>query len=162
MVKKEIATFGAGCFWGVELLFSKTPGVLSTRAGYMGGDEKRYLNPTYEQVCTDKTGYVEVVEMVFDSSKIIYEKLLDIFWENHDPTTLNRQGPDFGTQYKSVIFYHNDKQKKIAAKSLEKLQKKLGIKKKVVTQIVKAGNFFPAEEYHQKYLEKRGAESCHI
>ena len=162
MYKKEIATFGAGCFWGVELGFSKLSGVLSTKVGYMGGDENKYPNPTYEQVCTDKTMYAEVLKVEFDPEKISYNKLLDFFWENHNPTTFNQQGPDFGTQYISVIFYYNDKQRKESEFSLKERQKKLGKERKIVTEIVKASTFYPAEEYHQKYLEKNRKESCHI
>lgn len=161
MSKKETATFAAGCFWGVEEAFYKIPGVISTRVGYIGGDEKKYPNPSYKLVCTDKTGHAEAVEVVFDSQKINYSKLLDIFWGIHNPTTLNRQGLDFGTQYRSVIFYHNEKQKKEAQESLKKEQKKLGAKK-IVTQIVKAGKFYEAEEYHQKYFEKNPGAGCHI
>ena len=161
-MRKETATFGAGCFWGVEVVFSKTAGVVSTIVGYMGGNEKLYPKPTYEHICTDKTGYAEVVQIVFDPNKISYKKLLDIFWGNHDPTTLNRQGHDFGKQYRSVIFYHSEKQRKIAQDSKNKIQKRFGTKKKVVTQIVNAETFYPAEEYHQKYLEKKGLNSCQI
>ena len=162
MVKTETATFGAGCFWSVQVIFDQTPGVLKTEVGYMGGDEYRFQNPTYEQICTDKTGYVEVLQVTFNPKEVSYQKLLDIFWSNHDPTTLNRQGPDIGTQYRSVIFYHSPKQKNIALKSKENYQKKIGNNKKIVTQITPASTFFKAEEYHQKYLEKRGLASCHI
>ena len=161
MSKKETATFAAGCFWGVEQTFSKIPGVIKTRVGYMGGDEKKYPNPSYKLVCTDKTGHAEVVYIEFDSAKVSYQDLLKVFWENHDPTTLNRQGPDVGTQYRSVIFYYNEKQKREAEESLKKEQKRLG-KVKIVTVIVPAMHFFEAEEYHQKYLEKKGIESCHL
>lgn len=150
--------FGAGCFWGVEDDFAKIKGVISTKVGYAGGDEKRFSNPTYKDVCSDETGHAEVVRVIYDSDKAGYEKLLGVFWENHDPTTLNRQGPDVGTQYRSVIFYFNDKQKKEAEKSLKEREKKIG--KKIVTQIVKAAEFHEAEEYHQKYFEKHG-KVCH-
>jgi len=160
MAKKEIAVFGAGCFWHVELALSKLKGVLETKAGYMGGDEEKYPNPTYKEVCTDKTRYAEVVKVIYDADKISYSELLDFFWNNHNPTTLNRQGLDIGTQYRSVIFYFNDKQKKIAEASKKKMQKKLS--REIVTQIVKAGRFFEAEEYHQRYLEKRGLPICPI
>lgn len=160
MKKTETATFGAGCFWQVQLIYSETPGVISTRAGYMGGDEKQYGNPSYEDVCTDETGHAEVVEIVFDPTKVSYERLLEIFWQNHNPTTPNRQGPDVGTQYRSVIFYYTEEQKKIAEKSLKEVQKKF--KNKIVTQIVSASAFHAAEEYHQDYLKKRGKTSCHI
>lgn len=145
----EKATFGAGCFWGVEDSFQKIKGVVSTMVGYMGGNLK---NPTYKDVCTDKTGHIEVVQMTYDPSIISYEKLLEIFWSIHDPTQLDRQGPDIGTQYRSVIFYHTKEQKKIAEKSKQK-QSKI-IKKEIVTEITPAKEFYPAEEYHQKYLEK--------
>ena len=158
-MKKETATFGAGCFWGVELMFSKISGVLKTSVGYMGGDPK-IKNVTYEMICTDRTGYAEVVQIEFDSDKVSYEKLLDIFWKNHNPTTLNRQGPDFGTQYRSVIFYDNEKQRKAAEKSKKEYQKK--ISGKIVTQIVPATEYYKAEDYHQNYLKKKGLTSCHI
>lgn len=155
----EKATFGAGCFWGVQLLFSEVKGVTDTFVGYMGGDES-FKKLTYEQVCSDKTGHAEVVQITFDSEKINYKELLKVFWENHDPTTLNRQGPDFGTQYRSAIFYHNEKQRKEALESKEEFQKNLG-KKKIVTEIVKAGKFYKAEEYHQSYLKKTRRNVCH-
>ncbi|MBI4155204.1 peptide-methionine (S)-S-oxide reductase MsrA [Candidatus Woesearchaeota archaeon] len=151
-MKTEKATFAAGCFWGVEEEFRHTKGVISTKVGYTGGTLK---NPTYEDVCTGKTGHVEAVEIIYDPSKISYEKLLDTFWEIHDPTTLNKQGPDIGTQYNSVIFYHNEEQKNTALKSKEKLSKN-----KIVTQIKLATTFYEAEEYHQQYLEKRGLAKC--
>ena len=161
-MKEETACFGAGCFWGVELLFSKTKGVISTKAGYMGGDEKKYPNPNYEEVCTDETGYAEVVEIKYDSDKIGYEDLLKIFFENHNPTILNRQGPDLGTQYRSVVFFYDSEQEKLAEKIKKEYQKMIGNEKVIVTQIIRASKFYPAEEYHQKYLEKKGIESCHI
>ena len=151
----QTATFGAGCFWGVEAAFQKIDGVKETTAGYMGGNLK---NPTYEQVCTDKTGHAEVVQIVFDSEEISYDKLLETFWEIHDPTQLNRQGQDIGMQYRSVIFYHDETQKKLAEVSKEKRQNI--IDKKIVTEIKPAEGFYPAEEYHQKYLEKQGRLSC--
>ena len=160
--KLEKAVFGAGCFWHVELEFSKVNGVKGTRVGYMGGDDKKYSNPSYEMVCSDKTGHAEVVEVTFDPKKVKYEKLLDVFWKNHDPTQLNRQGPDVGTQYRSVIFYYTEKQKEEAIMSRDYLQKKLGPKRKIVTQIVKANEFHLAEEYHQKYLGKKGLDYCRI
>ena len=159
-MKKETAFFGAGCFWHVELAFSKIPGVLKTEAGYMGGDESEE-SVRYEEVCTDTTGHAEVVKVEFDAGKVNYEKILDVFWEIHDPTQLNRQGVDVGTQYRSAIFFTNKKQKKIAEQSLAREQKRLG-KKKIVTKIVSAGKFYKAEEYHQKYLEKRGRNTCRI
>lgn len=147
----EKATFGAGCFWGVEDAFSKVRGVVSTTVGFMGGTMK---NPTYKNVCSDKTGHAEVVEVMYNSSKVSYEELLNVFWEIHNPTTLNRQGLDFGTQYRSSIFYHNEKQKEAAIVSKEKLDKSEKFKKKIVTEIVPALPFYKAEEYHQKYHEK--------
>ena len=159
-MKKETAIFATGCFWHVELAFSKIKGIISTRVGYIGGDEENYPNPTYKQVCTDQTGYAEAIEIVFDPNKISYKELLDIFWKSHDPTQLNRQGPDYGTQYRTAIFYLNEKQKKEAAQSKKIIEKKLG--KKVMTEITKAGTFYPAEDYHQKYLEKRGLDACPV
>lgn len=154
--KTQTATFGAGCFWGVEETFRTLKGVKETAVGYMGGTTK---NPTYEDVCTDKTGHAEVVQILFDPQEISYEKLLAIFWQNHDSTTMNRQGPDVGEQYRSVIFYHSKEQENIALKSKEVQQKKMV--KKIVTIVVPAETFYPAEEYHQKYLMKRGLNVCH-
>lgn len=153
----EIATFAAGCFWGVEASFRQIKGVKSTRVGYTGGQMK---NPTYEDVCSDETGHAEAVEVTFDPKKVSYEKLLEVFWQNHDPTQLNMQGPDVGTQYRSAIFYHNQKQKEAAIKSLKEEQKKY--KKPIVTEIKPATTFYIAEEYHQQYLEKRGLSTCNI
>jgi peptide-methionine (S)-S-oxide reductase len=153
----ETATFAAGCFWGVEATFRQLPGVLSTRVGYTGGKTN---DPTYEDVCTDRTGHAEAVEVTYDPSQVSYDDLLKIFWENHDPTTMNRQGPDVGTQYRSAIFYHNEAQHAEAIASRDALQKTL--KRPIVTQIVPAVAFYPAEEYHQRYLEKRGLASCHV
>lgn len=153
----EKATFGGGCFWGVEEAFRKLKGVLKTTVGYAGGS---FDNPSYENVCTGKTGHIEVVQIQFDPLKITYEKLLDIFWHCHDPTQLHRQGPDIGVQYSSVIFYHTQVQKKLAEKSKEKEQKKYT--KRIVTEILVAPVFYKAEEYHQHYLEKRGLATCHI
>lgn len=157
---KQVATFAMGCFWQPDLLFSKVPGVLKTEVGYMGGDEKSYPNPTYQQVCSGKTHYAEVVHVTFDSKKISFEEIIEIFWNNHNSTTLNRQGPDFGEQYRSAVFYHSLEQKKTAEATKKAKQKTLD--KKVVTEIIPAGTFFPAEDYHQKYLAKRGLASCHI
>jgi len=153
------ATFAAGCFWGVELTFRQLPGVLSTRVGYTGGD---FANPTYQDVCTDRTGHAEAVEVEFDPAKISYEKLLDVFWENHDPTQLTRQGPDVGTQYRSAIFYHSPEQAAEARASKEQVERSHRFSNPVVTQILPAADFFQAEDYHQQYLEKRGLASCHI
>ena len=146
----EIATFAAGCFWGVQAEFDKIPGVVETTVGYMGGKIK---NPTYKQVCTDTTGHAEAIEIKYDPEKISYEKLLEIFWSIHDPTQYNRQGVDVGSQYRSVIFYHNDEQRRIAEES--KIQQQSKFDKKIVTEIVQAPAFYPAEDYHQKYLEKK-------
>lgn len=146
------ATFGGGCFWHVEDLFRKTRGVKSTQVGYAGGDLK---NPTYEQVCTDMTGHAESVQVEYDPNEISYDELLDVFWNNHDPTSLNRQGPDVGKQYRSVIFYHNDEQKQIAQKSKESLENSKKFSK-IVTEIIPMKEFFRAEEYHQNYFEKLG------
>src|SRR4026207_338442 len=153
------ATFGAGCFWGVEETFRNLKGVLSTAAGYAGGKKD---NPSYEDVCTDKTGHAEVVEVEFDPSQITYEELLGIFWSNHNPTTLNRQGPDVGTQYRSVIFYHSPEQKAAEEESKKALAKSGRVQREIVTQIEPAPKFFRAEEYHQRYLEKRGLSHCAI
>jgi peptide-methionine (S)-S-oxide reductase len=155
----ETATFAAGCFWGVEATFRQLPGVLATRVGYTGGKTK---NPSYEDVCTDRTGHAEAVEVEYDPSQVSYDDLLKIFWENHDPTTLNRQGPDVGTQYRSVIFYHTDAQRDAAIASRDRLAQAHTFKRPIVTQIVPAEPFFAAEEYHQRYLEKRGMASCHV
>ena len=153
------ATFAAGCFWGVEATFRQIPGVTSTRVGYIGGKTE---NPTYKEVCTDGTGHAEAVEVDYDPAKVKYADLLKVFWENHDPTQLNRQGPDWGTQYRSAIFYHSPEQAAEAQASKESLDKAHVYSKPIVTQIVPAVTFFPAEDYHQQYLEKRGMASCHI
>lgn len=157
--KPMLATFGAGCFWGVEEVFRTTPGVLKTTVGYEGGHMD---NPTYEDVCTDATGHAEVVQVEFDPSKVTYERLLDIFFSNHNPTTLNRQGPDVGTQYRSAIFYHDDAQKKLAEAAKEKWNASGRWDKPVVTSLEKAQTFYKAEDYHQQYLAKRGLSTCHI
>lgn len=155
----EKATFGAGCFWGVEAAFRRLEGVKSTAVGYMGG---KVANPTYEQVCTDTTGHAEVVQVEYDPAVLSYETLLDTFWQNHDPTQLNRQGPDFGKQYRSAIFYHSDAQQAAAAASKQKLDDSGRFSRPIVTEITPASEFWRAEEYHQQYLEKRGQSSCHI
>jgi peptide-methionine (S)-S-oxide reductase len=155
----ETATFAAGCFWGVEATFRQEPGVVSTAVGYMGGT---LWNPTYEDVCTDKTGHAEVVQITYDPLKTSYNDLLRVFWQNHDPTTLNRQGPDVGTQYRSVIFYHTPEQEAAARASKESLERAGAFKGPIVTEIVPAATFWRAEEYHQQYLEKRGLAQCHI
>lgn len=151
--KTQKGTFGAGCFWGIEAEFSKIPGVISTTVGYSGGTLK---NPTYKDVCTDKTGHAEVVQIEYDPTKLSYEKILEAFFNIHDPTQLNRQGLDIGTQYRSVIFYHTPEQEKIAKESIQKLEKLGRYKSKIVTQIEAAKEFYKAEEYHQRYFEKMG------
>jgi len=153
------ATFGAGCFWGVEAEFRQVKGVVATAVGYEGGS---FNNPSYRDVCTDGTGHAEVVEVDYDPSQASYEDLLAVFWNNHDPTTLNRQGPDFGTQYRSVVFFHTPEQQAAALASKESLQQARKYKRPIVTQIVPASQFFRAEEYHQRYYEKHGLSSCKI
>jgi peptide-methionine (S)-S-oxide reductase len=153
------ATFAAGCFWGVEATFRQLAGVTATRVGYIGGNTER---PTYKEVCTDRTGHAEAVEVDYDSSKISYDKLLDVFWANHDPTQLNRQGPDWGTQYRTAIFFHSPEQEAAAKASKQKLDNSHRFSKPIVTQIVPAVTFYEAEDYHQQYLEKRGLASCHM
>ena len=155
----EKATFGAGCFWGVEATFRSIPGVASTLVGYCGGKTD---NPTYQDVCTDTTGHAEVVEITFDPAQLPYEQLLETFWKLHDPTTPNRQGPDVGSQYRSVIFFHSPAQEAAARAAKERLDKSGKFRNPVVTQIVPAAPFYKAEDYHQRYLEKRGFASCHI
>lgn len=155
----EKATFAAGCFWGVEATFQQVKGVVSTAVGYMGGTLK---NPTYKDVCTDKTGHAEVTQIEYDPSVVSYNELLQIFWKAHDPTTLNRQGPDVGTQYRSVIFFHIPEQEAAALASKEELEKAGTYKHPIVTQVVPASEFWRAEEYHQQYLEKRGQAHCSI
>jgi peptide-methionine (S)-S-oxide reductase len=159
MTQLEKATFGAGCFWGVEVAFRKVPGVTATAAGYLGGT---LANPTYEDVCTGRTGHAEVVEVTYDPSKVKYEDLLNVFWTSHDPTTLNRQGPDRGTQYRSAIFYHNDAQKAAATASKERWNASGRFSGPIVTEITPTSTFYRAEEYHQRYLEKQGLASCHL
>ncbi len=148
-----LATFGAGCFWGVELTFSKLPGVISTSVGYMGGHTDQ---PTYKEVCTDSTGHAEVVQVEYDPERLDYERLLATFFQSHDPTQHNRQGPDIGSQYRSAIFYHDETQRQIAADMLATLK----AQRPVVTQLEAAQPYYLAEDYHQKYLEKRGAAHC--
>ena len=152
------AIFGAGCFWGVELTFSKVEGVESTAVGYCGGSVP---DPTYEIVCTGQSGHAEVVLVEFDPDKVSFDKLLDTFWSLHDPTTLNRQGPDIGTQYRSVIFFQDEDQAALSKASKDKLQASGKYKNDIVTEIVFSKHFYRAEEYHQKYLEARGLGNCH-
>jgi peptide-methionine (S)-S-oxide reductase len=149
----EQATFAAGCFWGVEDAFTSVPGVVSTRVGYLGGSRE---HPTYHDVCSGMTGHAEAVEVTFDPAVILYDKLLDIFWQSHDPTQLNRQGPDHGTQYRSVIFYHSTYQKLTAENSLTRLDCSGRLRSRIVTEIVPVSTFWEAEEYHQKYHQKHG------
>ena len=155
--KYEKATFAAGCFWGVEASFRNVEGVLATSVGYTAG---RLENPTYEDVCTDKTGHAEAVEIIYDPAKVSFEHLLEVFWKIHDPTTLNRQGPDVGTQYRSAIFYHSPRQQTLARTSMEKLRKSGRFDKPIVTRLVPASKFYKAEEHHQRYLEKQGKTTC--
>lgn len=150
---EEKATFAAGCFWGVEESFCQEPGVVSTRVGYTGG---HLDNPGYKQVCTDSTGHAEAVEILFDPAVISYAQLLEVFWQCHDPTQFNRQGPDFGSQYRSAIFFHSDEQRRLAEESRDRLDASGRYRRSVVTQIVPAAHFWPAEEYHQKYHQKHG------
>lgn len=155
----EYATFGAGCFWGVEEVFRQTKGVVATAVGFAGGETER---PSYKQVCNENTGHAEVVRLQFDPSQVSYEELLGLFWSNHNPTTLNRQGPDVGTQYRSVIFHHGEAQKTAAEKSKAEMQASPKFKgRTIVTFIEPAPAFFRAEEYHQQYLAKRGLSTCH-
>ena len=153
------ATFGAGCFWGVELRFQQAPGVTETAVGYEGGELSQ---PSYRDVCTDATGHAEVVEISYDPAKVSYQQLLDLFFELHDPTQLNRQGPDRGSQYRSAVFFHSPEQEAAAKETIARLTAEKRFSKPIVTQVVPAQTFWRAEEYHQKYLEKRGAASCHI
>jgi len=156
--KIEKATFGAGCFWGVEESFRQVPGVISTQVGYMGGN---LSNPTYQDVCTDQTGHAEVVEVTYDPAKVSYENLLNVFWQIHDPTQRNRQGPDVGTQYRSIIFFHSPEQEATARASIEKLARAGLHKRPIATALAPATEFWRAEEYHQQYLGKRGLAQCH-
>lgn len=159
VVSTEKATFGAGCFWGVEAVFRQTPGVKDATVGYAGGKPE---NPTYEDVCSDETDHAEVVELAFDPSEVSYETLLDVFWRNHDPTTRNRQGPDVGSQYRSVVFYHSPEQKAAAEAKLAELEKSGKFRRPIVTLIEPAPTFYRAEDYHQQYLAKHGRTHCAI
>ena len=154
----EIATFGAGCFWGVEAAFSRVPGVVEAVSGYSGGNTE---NPTYKDVCTDETGHAEVVQVTFDPAQVSFERLLEVFWGIHDPTQVNRQGPDFGSQYRTAIFFHSPDQEAAEKRVKAELNASGKFKRPIATEITAAGPFYRAEEYHQKYLEKRGATSCH-
>jgi len=158
-MRTDTATFAAGCFWGVQAAFDEVKGVAQTTVGYTGGYTEK---PAYKDVCSDRTGHAEAVQVVFDPAVATYEQLLDKFWSIHDPTTLNRQGPDFGSQYRSDIFYHSSEQQAAAFASREKLEKARRFPRPVVTEIVPAATFWPAEEYHQKYFKKHGGGACHI
>jgi len=155
----DTAIFAAGCFWGVQSAFDEVKGVVSTTVGYTGGETEK---PTYKDVCSDRTGHAEAVQVVYNPAVVSYEQLLDKFWSTHDPTTLNRQGPDFGSQYRSAIFYHSPEQQAAASAWMEKLEQAGSYPRPIVTQIVPAATFWPAEEYHQKYFKKHGGGSCHI
>ena len=155
----QLATFAAGCFWGVEESFRKIKGVKSTMVGYTGGLR---ANPTYRDVCTDLTGHAEAIQLQYDPEEVTYEELLKIFWSIHNPTTKNRQGPDVGSQYRSVIFYHTPEQELSARRSIEELEKSRRFSKGIVTEIVPASTFYKAEEFHQKYYQKRGGGSCYL
>jgi peptide-methionine (S)-S-oxide reductase len=153
------ATFAAGCFWGVEATFMKVKGVVQTEVGYMGGHTE---SPTYRDVCTDRTGHAEVVQVTYDDSAVSYEQLLDVFWMSHDPTQKNRQGPDVGTQYRTAVFYHDEEQRSTAERSKMTNDASGRFKRPIATLVEKAGPFWRAEEYHQKYLHKKGLDTCHI
>lgn len=158
-MRQETATFGAGCFWGVEVTFRNTPGVIDAAAGYCGGSTER---PTYEEVCSDETGHAEVVQVRFDADRVGYDQLLDVFFASHDPTTEDRQGPDVGRQYRSVVFYHDDGQRQAAEAARARWDASGRFHRPIVTEIAPAAPFWRAEEYHQRYLEKRGLASCHV
>ncbi len=158
-MKTEKATFAAGCFWGVESAFRQVAGVINAQVGYTGG---KTADPTYKEVCTDTTGHAEAIEITFDPAKVPYATLVSLFFKMHDPTQVNRQGPDFGTQYRSAIFYHSPEQKAAAEASKAALDKSGKYKKPIATQILPAGTFYRAEEYHQRYFEKNGGPACHI
>ena len=155
----ETAMFGAGCFWGVEITFRDVPGVQDALVGYSGGHT---VNPTYHDICTDTTGHAEVVQVTFDPAKVSYDTLLEVFFDNHNPTTLNYQGPDHGSQYRSAIFTYSPEQEAAAKAMIEKLTAEKKFKRAIVTQVEPAKPFYKAEEYHQRYLEKRGLASCHV
>jgi peptide-methionine (S)-S-oxide reductase len=159
MTDTRKATFGAGCFWGVEVAFRQVPGVLNAEAGYEGGS---LTNPSYQDVCTGRTGHAEVVEVTFDPARVSFEQLADVFFTHHDPTTLNRQGPDRGTQYRSAIFYHDQEQRGVAEAAKERWNRSGRWRTPIVTEIAPASTFYRAEEYHQRYLEKHGLASCHL
>ncbi len=155
----EKATFGAGCFWGIEAAFRQVPGVVSTAVGYMGGATEE---PTYRQVCSGRTGHAEVVQVEYDPERLSYDEVLAVFWDNHDPTTLNRQGPDVGTQYRSAVFFHDEAQEAAARRSIEQLEASRRFRRPIVTEVTPGSTFWLAEDYHQQYLEKRGLSTCRI
>ncbi len=155
----EKAMFGAGWFWGVEATFRQVPGVQDVAVGYAGGHMD---NPSYEDVCTGKTGHAEVIEVTFDPEVVSYEALLGVFWKCHDPTTLNRQGPDIGTQYRSAIYFYSDAQRKTAEQSKSAMDDAGTFRRPIATEITAAATFYRGEEYHQRYLEKRGLAHCHV
>lgn len=155
----EKATFAAGCFWGVEAVFRNVPGVTDVTVGYTGGSA---IDPSYQEVCAGTTGHAEAILVTFDPETVSFEKLMEVFWESHDPTTLNRQGPDIGSQYRSAVFFHTPEQEKVAARSKEELSRSGRLARPIATEISPAGHFFPAEEYHQRYLEKRDKSNCKI
>jgi len=155
----QLATFGAGCFWGIEETYRNIPGVIDTAVGYMGGKKS---NPTYREVCTDRTGHAEVVQVTYDPSQVSYDELLRVFWTNHNPTTKNRQGPDVGSQYRSAVFFHTPEQEAAARVSKDELERTDAFRKPIVTEITAAPTFYPAEDYHQQYLAKRGMAACHV
>lgn len=159
MSNSEKATFGAGCFWGVEVTFRQIEGVIDAVVGYCGG---KTPDPTYRDVCSDETGHAEVVEITFDPARVSYDRLLDCFFTSHDPTTLNRQGPDVGTQYRSVVFYHSEAQRAAAEEARERWNRSGRFSRPIVTEVAPAPPFWRAEDYHQRYLEKRGLASCHV
>jgi len=159
IMNEQKAQFGAGCFWGVEAAFRKVEGVLDATVGYSGGRTK---NPAYKEVCSGNTGHAEVVNLIYDPKRVSYQKLLNVFWDIHDPTTKNRQGPDVGSQYRSAIFYYTPEQQQIAQESLILIERSGAFKKPIVTEIVPANVFYKAEEYHQRYHEKHGGSSCHF
>ena len=159
MIHRELATFAAGCFWGVQAKFDQVPGVIATTVGYTGGHTK---NPTYKEVCSDTTGHAEAVLVEFNPDKVTFGQLLDTFWNMHDPTTPNRQGPDIGSQYRSAIFHHSETQQKVALESKQKLEESGRYRRPIVTEIAAASDFWPAEDFHQKYYEKHGISACSV
>jgi peptide-methionine (S)-S-oxide reductase len=155
----EKGTFAAGCFWGVEAVFRRVKGVVATSVGYTGGTT---VDPTYSDVCAGGTGHAEAVEVIYDPARVTYDELLEIFWESHDPTTLHRQGPDVGEQYRSAVFFHAPEQERRALALKAALEASGRFQRPIVTELAAAGAFYRAEEYHQRYLEKRGVASCHL